>query len=141
MEKFRGWNVEDVKNIDLQTVGDYEDFWDREEFVDTLLFFLKEYNHYLIVGYNSDWRGRTGYSLVNDVIDTVLRNYDVTQNIIGVTNSRKSLLIMEYSHDVPMGHKTLIVGLTDNEYEKLENSSYEKVMDFADKKEKTIIRI
>ena len=141
MEKFKGYNVNDLMKIDIQEVGNYEGYeFSEDELLDFMEQFLKEYDHYLVVAYNSNWRGQTGYRFTDNIIDTIYRNYDVTQNIIGGTNSRKSLLIMEYHHDVPMGHETIIVGLTEKEYEKLDYSSVEEIIKFADTKRDKIIR-
>ena len=141
MEKFKGYNVKDLMKIDIQEVGNYEGYeFSEDEFLDFMEQFLKEYDHYLVVAYSSNWRGQTGYKFTDNIIDTVYRKYDVTQNIIGGTNSRKSLLIKEYHHDVPMGHETIIIGLTEKEYEKLDYSSFEDIIEFADTKRDKIIR-
>ena len=140
MEKFKGYNVKDLMKIDIQEVRNYEGYeFSEDEFLDFMEQFLKEYDHYLVVAYNSNWRGQTGYRFTDNIIDTVYRNYDVTQNIIGGTNSKKSLLIMEYHHDAPMGHETIIVGLTEKEYEKLDYADFEKIIDFANKEREKII--
>lgn len=141
MEKFKGYNVKDLRKIDIQKVGSEYDYeFSEDEFLDFMEQFLKEYDHYLVVAYSSNWRGQTGYKFTDNIIDTVYRKYDVTQNIIGGTNSRKSLLIKEYHHDVPMGHETIIIGLTEKEYEKLDYSSVEDIIKFADTKRDKIIR-
>lgn len=141
MEKFKGYNVNDLREIDIQEVGNEYDYeFNEDEFLDFMEQFLKEYDHYLVVAYSSNWRGQTGYKFTDNIIDTVYRKYDVTQNIIGGTNSRKSLLIKEYHHDVPMGHETIIIGLTEKEYEKLDYSSVEDIIKFADTKRDKIIR-
>ena len=51
----------------------------------------------------------------------------------------KILKIREYSHDVPTGHDTIIIGLTDTEYEKLVYSNFESVIKFAQEKSKNVI--
>lgn len=141
MEKFKGYNVKDLRKIDIQEVGNEYDYeFNEDEFLNFMEQFLKEYDHYLVVAYSSNWRGQTGYRFTDNIIDTVYRKYDVTQNIIGGTNSRKSLLIKEYHHDVPMGHETIIIGLTEKEYEKLDYSSFEDIIEFADTKRDKIIR-
>lgn len=141
MEKFKGYNVNDLMKIDIQEVGNEYDYeFSEDEFLDFMEQFLKEYDHYLVVAYSSNWRGQTGYRFTDNIIDTVYRKYDVTQNIIGGTNSRKSLLIKEYHHDVPMGHETIIIGLTEKEYEKLNYSSFEDIIEFADTKRDKIRR-
>lgn len=141
VRNFKGYNVKDLKKIDIQEIGTYGEYeYDEDDVVEFLNQFLKEYDHYLVVAYNSNWRGQTGYRFTDNIIDTINRNYDVTQNIIGGTNSKKSLLIKEYHHDVPMGHETIIIGLTEKEYEKLDYSSVEDIIKFADTKRDKIIR-
>lgn len=141
IRNFKGYNVNDLREIDIQEVGNEYDYeFNEDEFLDFMEQFLKEYDHYLVVAYSSNWRGQTGYRFTDNIIDTVYRKYDVTQNIIGGTNSRKSLLIKEYHHDVPMGHETIIIGLTEKEYEKLDYSSFEDIIEFADTKRDKIIR-
>lgn len=141
IRNFKGYNVKDLMKIDIQEVGNYEGYeFSEDELLDFMEQFLKEYDHYLVVAYSSNWRGQTGYRFTDNIIDTVYRNYDVTQNIIGGTNSKKSLLIKEYHHDVPMGHETIIIGLTEKEYEKLDCSSFEDIIEFADTKRDKIIR-
>lgn len=141
IRNFKGYNVKDLMKIDIQEVGNEYDYeFSEDEFLDFMEQFLKEYDHYLVVAYSSNWRGQTGYRFTDNIIDTVYRKYDVTQNIIGGTNSRKSLLIKEYHHDVPMGHETIIIGLTEKEYEKLNYSSFEDIIEFADTKRDKIRR-
>lgn len=124
-----------VENFD-NVYFDYIDRDEIEEFIDSL---LANYNNYLVIAYNSTWRGQTGYNIVDSKNECFYRDYDVTQNVIGSSVKGKILKIREYSHDVPMGHDTIIIGLTDNEYEKLVYSNFESVIKFAQEKSKNVI--
>lgn len=124
-----------VENFD-NVYFDYIDRDEIEEFIDSL---LKDYNNYLVVAYNSTWRGQTGYNIVDSKNECFYRDYDVTQNVIGSSVKGKILKIREYSHDVPMGHDTIIIGLTDSEYEKLVYSNFESVIKFAQEKSKNVV--
>lgn len=124
--------VENFDNVYL----DYTDTDEIDEFIDNL---LANYNNYLVVAYNSTWRGQTGYNIVDSKNECFYRDYDVTQNVIGSSVKGKILKIREYSHDVPTGHDTIIIGLTDSEYEKLVYSNFESVIKFAQEKSKNVI--
>lgn len=124
-----------VENFD-NVYFDYIDRDEIEEFIDSL---LANYNNYLVIAYNSTWRGQTGYNIVDSKNECFYRDYDVTQNVIGSSVKGKILKIREYSHDVPMGHDTIIIGLTDSEYEKLVYSNFESVIKFAQEKSKNVI--
>lgn len=124
-----------VENFD-NVYFDYIDRDEIEEFIDSL---LANYNNYLVIAYNSTWRGQTGYNIVDSKNECFYRDYDVTQNVIGSSVKGKILKIREYSHDVPMGHNTIIIGLTDSEYEKLVYSNFESVVKFAQEKSKNVV--
>lgn len=124
-----------VENFD-NVYFDYIDRDEIEEFIDSL---LANYNNYLVIAYNSTWRGQTGYNIVDSKNECFYRDYDVTQNVIGSSVKGKILKIRECSHDVPMGHDTIIIGLTDSEYEKLVYSNFESVVKFAQEKSKNLI--
>lgn len=124
-----------VENFD-NVYFDYIDRDEIEEFIDSL---LANYNNYLVIAYNSTWRGQTGYNIVDSKNECFYRDYDVTQNIIGSSVKGKILKIREYSHDVPTGHDTIIIGLTDTEYEKLVYSDFDSVIKFAQEKSKNLI--
>lgn len=126
--------VENFDNVYL----DYTDTDEIDEFIDNL---LANYNNYLVVAYNSNWRGQTGYNIVDSKNECFYRDYDVTQNIIGSSVKGKILKIREYSHDVPTGHDTIIIGLTDTEYEKLVYSDFDSVIKFAQEKSKNLINL
>lgn len=118
----------------------YEYVW-YDDFVlkDFMNNIIKPYDNYLVCAYNSNWLGQTGYKFAHNVVDTIARSYDVHQYVSGSSKGGKCLRINEYSHDVPMGHSTIIIGLTDKEYDKLCNADYDTIINFADKQIKTVL--
>jgi hypothetical protein len=125
--------VEDYSNIDY----DYTDMDEWEYFISELMN-CKKYNNYLVVGYNSRWDGATGYSFITDYKNCFIRDYDVTQYVTGSSKGGKCLELREYSHDVPTGHRVLIIGLTEAESNKLEYADFDTVLEFANKNNTTI---
>jgi len=111
-----------------------------DEFFDNV---IKPFNHYMVCAYHCDWRGRNGYKICDSLAEAFCRDYDVTQYYVGGSSGGKSICICEHSHDVPMGHTTMIIGLTDKEYEKFNHwdVAFETVFDFADRNSKSIIEI
>lgn len=111
-----------------------------DEFFDNV---IKPFNHYMVCAYHCDWRGRNGYKICDSLAEAFCRDYDVTQYYVGGSGGGKSICICEHSHDVPMGHTTMIIGLTDKEYEKFNHwdVAFETVIDFADRNSKSIIEI
>lgn len=39
--------------------------------------------------------------------------------------------LREYHHDKPMGHNSIIIGLTDTEYEKLRYKNIDEIIDYG----------
>lgn len=117
-------NEELLEEYDMCFLGEYNE---------TLQFVLKTYEYYLTFAYNCNWRGSNGYKIYDDRLDAFRRDYDYSQTLMRVSKGNKACLLKEYHHDVPMGHDVVIVGLTEKEYEQLNNASFEKVQEFADK--------
>lgn len=92
----------------------------------------KKYEHFLVVGYGCNWLGSTGYYFTDDYYKCFYRD-DVNQYYLGSSNGGKSLMLREYSHDVPTGYRVIIIGLTDKEYQKLNNSMFDDVIAFSNK--------
>lgn len=109
---------------------DYTDIDEWEYFVSELMN-CKKYDNYLVVGFNSRWDGATGYSFITDYKNCFIKDYDVTQYVTGSSKGGKCLELREYSHDVPTGHRVLIIGLTEAESNKLEYADFDTVMEFA----------
>ncbi len=120
--------VENFNNIEY-----FETDEEHIKYVLSLLMDYKKYNHFLMVGYNSNWRGQTGYTFIHNYLDVFYRDYDCDLFYQSSSKNGKVLYLTEHSHDVPLGFTTQIIGLTDKEYERLENKDYDSVIKFARK--------
>ena len=131
--------LDDPLNYEWCMGSDFDE-WEYKDFISEL---IKSANHYLVCAYHSNWLGQTGYKIVDDISDAFYRNYECHQYYIGGSSGGKSICISEYHHDAPMGHTTMIVGLTDKEYEKLSywDVDFETIIKFADENSKKIIEI
>lgn len=140
-----GYDLEDYMTsviADEMTINEYG-LWDNVEYsytdederADFLhgLMNYKAYDHFLVVLFNSRWTGASGYKIFSNYIDCFVRDYDCTMYVVDSTPRGKCLLMRETHHDVPMGHSSIIIGLTNREYEKLQNMDFEKVINFAEK--------
>lgn len=121
-------------------MGSDFDEWMFKDFINSL---MKSAEHYLVCAYNSNWLRQTGYKIVDDIEDAFMRSYNVSQYYRGGSSGGKSIMISEFHHDCPMGHSTMIIGLTEKEYEKLSywDCDFETVIKFADKHSDSIIEI
>lgn len=130
---------EDNTNYEYCIGSDFDELM----FKDYINSIIKSYNHYLVCAYHSNWLGQTGYKIADEIEDCFSRSYDCSQYVSGSSKGGKSLLITEYSHDVPMGHSTVIIGLTDKEFEKIDYEDrwgdFENIINFADRKSESII--
>lgn len=134
----RNWDAEMLKSFDIQSnwditdeSGDVQDFDEIGfyEFIDDM---IKDYDNYLIIAYSSNWLRQTGYKLESEKTDIFNRSYECSQYVVGGSVGGKVLKIREYHHDCPTGHDTVIIGLTDKEYEKITLADYfETVESFA----------
>lgn len=145
-----GYFIDDemIENEDTVIFADFNDLIDKynyeccdfdeeifEDFIDSL---IKDSNHYLLVNYGGNWRGQTGYKFTNSKIECFLRDYDCSQYVMGGTTGNKVLSIRESHHDCPMGAEMLIIALTDSEFEKLECSSFDEIIEFGNKKRECV---
>lgn len=128
--------LDDPFNYEWCMGSDFDEY-EYEDFISEL---IKKAEHYLVCAYACTWDRRTGYKIVDELKDAFYRDYDCHQYYNGGSQGGKSICITEYSHDVPMGYRTMIIGLTNKEYEKL---SYWDVdfIKFADEHSKKIIEI
>lgn len=106
-----------------------------DEFVGEL---IKDSNNYLLVNYGGNWRNLTGYKFVHSLEECFIRSYDCSQYVMGGTTGNKVLSIRESHHDCPMGAEMLIIALTDSEFEKLECSSFDEIIEFGNKKKECV---
>ena len=119
---------------------DYTDDLEYQSFINDLMDY-KKYNNYLVVAYNCTWNHASGFKFVKDYKDCFYRNYDVSQYVIGSSKGGKTLELKEYHHDVPMGHKVIIVGLTDSEYYDLEDKNFDDIDNYINKQLQNIIEL
>ena len=78
---------------------------------------IKEAPYYLVMAHNCRWNGASGYTIVDDILSTLMRDYDVSIYPVNVSKGGKCLVCSEHSHDVPTGAKTSIIALTKSEYD------------------------
>lgn len=130
-ETFLSISMHDIDkfNIDYDAVN-----WDSSEFMDDELEWLLEsylnnHPYYLVFASGCRWNGASGYKICSDIKDTVYRGYDVT--LILEEQGKNCIKCRESSHDVPMGSTTIIIGLSNEEYEKLEDAEFDEIEQFA----------
>lgn len=90
---------------------------------------IRDYPHYLVFAYNCRWDGSSGYKFADRLSDTVARSYEIA--ICPDHEIRKGVACIEYSHDVPQGAMTYIIGLTEREFTRLSNADFDTVETFA----------
>ena len=111
--------------------------WDSYE-VDTdmlegeLEYFVGNHPQYLVIANNCRWNSETGYMFTDNLVKTVSRDYDITLTI--TEDGQDAIKCRESSHDAPTGHTTYIVGLSNEEYEKLEEAELNELIKFAESK-------
>ena len=121
-----GYYVENFDNIEY-------DYTDEVEIEDTIMQLMNynKYNHYLVVLFNSTWNNASGYKFFDKYDECFYRDYDNSMYVIGSSRSGKYLELKEYHHDKPMGHNSIIIGLTDTEFEKLDKKGIQEIIDFG----------
>ena len=121
-----GYYVENFDNIEY-------DYTDEIEIEDTIMQLMNydKYNHYLVVLFNSTWNNASGYKFFDKYDECFYRDYDNSMYVIGSSRSGKYLELREYHHDKPMGHNSIIIGLTDTEFEKLDRKGIQEIIDFG----------
>lgn len=145
-DKRKEFDYEDLEDrviIDNESLesGEYVEYFDEVEYEYTdeyeidytlnRLMNYEKYKHYLVVLFNSRWTGASGYKIFDNYIDTFYRDYDDTMYVSGSSKSGKYLALREHHHDCPMGHDTIIIGLTENEYQKLDKMNIDEIIDFG----------
>ena len=100
---------------------------------------LKTYDNYLVFAFDCTWNGSNGYTFEQDILECVVRDYDVTQFIHSISKGNKAILLREFHHDKPYGHNTIIIGLTDKEYETLVNKDFSEIEKFANQYYDTLL--
>lgn len=123
-----------MHDIDRYDIDSNAVNWDTGKFMEDELEWLLEsylnsHPHYLVFASGCRWNGVSGYTFCEDIKDTVYRNYDITLTL--EEQGESCIRCRESSHDVPMGSTTIIVGLTEDEYERLEDAEFEEIENFA----------
>lgn len=110
---------------------EYED----NEAAEYLLDMIEDAPHYLVMTHNCRWDGTSGYKIVDNIEETVRRDYEVTIYPRYVSNGGKCLICSEHSQDVQQGARTSIIALTEKEYALLNHCgiSWDAVSAFARK--------
>lgn len=126
------YNDDIVKDSSLIRYNDY--YFDEYEWESTVVDLMNSnYNHYLVVLCNSTWNGASGLKIFDKYEDCFKRDYDCSMYYVKSSTKGKVLELKEHHHDIPTGHKSMIIGLTDREFERLDNMSWEEQFKFAQK--------
>ena len=104
-------------------------YFEEDELVELLREYLNVHKHYLVFAKNCTWNGSSGYTFCDDIAETCYRDYDIT--LILEKTGKDAILCTESSHDVPCGAPTYIVGLSEKEYDKLQNASFDEIEKFV----------
>lgn len=94
--------------------------------------YIQPADHYLVYLKNSTWDGASGFRIVSDVEETLLRGYNHSVYFKDSISEGRVLVCEESHHDSPMGHPSYIVALTDNEYYNLISKSGNVVFDYIE---------
>ena len=124
-------------DLDYASIYAYPADWEYDEYEakDELSYYLpeSESGHYLVLACGVRWNGANGYTIVDNVLDTIYRDYENTVYLEEVKNG--VAICKEYSHDVPMGNTTYIVALTNDEYEQMlewfDDEKFASINDFV----------
>ncbi len=129
--------IESLDNIEFYNIPseavDWDDAsFDEDQLESILLDTIGKFPHYLVFAQNCKWNGASGYKFCDNILNTVYRDYD--SDIIGEQQGKNAIKCKEYSHDVPTGAPTYIIGLTEEEYEKLLDSDFNDIEQFVQSK-------
>ena len=108
------------------------DWTDPEWNDDSISGIMKDSAKYLVFAYGCRWNGASGYKFADTFRSALARDYDVSLVAKAVSKGGKALYLSESSHDVPMGAPTVIVALTNREYDSLCQKDFDGVKAFAD---------
>lgn len=103
--------------------------FDEDELAFIMEDILGNYPHYLVFASGCKWNGSNGYKIVEDITETCYRDYDIS--LSPIDKGRRKASFLESSHDVPTGSTTYMIGITDEEYDKLANAEFEEVESFV----------
>lgn len=104
---------------------------DEKERKEVLSHFFKDSPHYLLIS-DANWTRAVGYRFCHNQDSILSRDYPCEIYPAKVSRGKKVFEGREYSHDTPMGGNFYVIALTEREYDRLFESSYSQVMNFAD---------
>lgn len=116
-------------NIDSNAID-----YDSVEFLDSILedtleTLIGKHPHYLVFASGCRWNGNSGYKFCDNITDTVYRDYDIT--LLLEEQQKNCIKCRESSHDVPTGSTTIIIGISQEIYEQLEDADFNDIEKFA----------
>jgi len=130
-------DVDILTGLDPNAAIDFCDYHFSEGYADMVHSqLLKDAGHYLVFASHCRWNGASGYTFVGSIAEAIRRSYDAAIYPRKVSKGGKTLICEEYSHDVPTGHRTVIIALTDKEYVKLAHCSFDDMELFVADKER-----
>lgn len=131
-----GYNSVDGDTVSKNNLEDYIEYesaeFDDLECTDLLESWIGNHSHYLVFANGCRYNGASGYTVCNKILDVLRRPYEATFIYKNHIEGR-ALICSESSHDVPMGSTTVIIGLTDEEYDKIEyDFDFNEVKEFVE---------
>jgi len=125
-------SLEEIKNADIpEEAIDWESGgFDREELNYILTDKIGRLPHYLVIACGCRWNGASGYMFTDEITKTCERSYDISLDLL--EEGRNAIKCRESSHDVPMGGTTYIIGLTEEEFELLEDKELDKLIEITE---------
>lgn len=94
----------------------------QEDYISDLINQCFTYDNYLLFSRNYGWDARIAYKIASNDIDLFYRDYDTNLYYENSTKNGKIIKMVETSHDAPMGSTFYYIGLTNQEYEKIEQN-------------------
>lgn len=119
-------------NIPVKAVDFYSYEFDDYSFYDILIELLGKHPYYLVFAKTCTWNGVSGYGIYSNILHTCMRPYEISLDLI--EKGKDAIYCMEYSHDVPTGSPTYIIGLSYDDYDYLNSADFDDVKAFAESK-------
>jgi len=125
-------SLEEIRNADIsEDAIDWESGeFDEDELNYILTDKIGKFPHYLVIACGCKYNGASGYMFTDEITKTCERSYDISLDL--QEEGRNAIKCRESSHDVPMGGKTYIIGLTEEEFELLEEKELDKLIEIAE---------
>lgn len=128
--------IEDFSNINYDT--DY--CFDEELYYEGVEDLFKEYPHYLRITYKETWNNASGYTIDHNKEKLLYLGYEHSTYFQAQSKHRKSTYLRISSHDSPTGFNYLVIGLTETEYELLNDKCIDDIFKWAEKHKKILIK-